>query len=343
MAGKAVFLDRDNTVMEDPGYISDPKVVKLLPGVELALKSLSQCGYKLVVVTNQSGIARGLLTEQTLEMIHAELRRQLSQRGAHLDAIYYCPFHPEGTIEEYARESDLRKPQPGMLQLAAKELDLDLSQSWMVGDSARDIEAGQRAGCKTIRVRSRADHHATPGLENDEDVQADYTVRNLVDAARVILRAPRQAAPATAAGRTAPASAQVGQGAAPSARPTALPLAGGLPPAAAGEAAPEAEAVAADVPGDTASAQPPPEELDQHQIRAEILRHVRQIARQEQTEEFSFVKLLAGIVQVFAILGLGMVAVKMLGENNPEASLWAQITIVLQLMSLTLFFAVKRK
>ena len=333
MAGKAVFLDRDNTVMEDPGYISDPKVVKLLPGVELALKSLSQCGYKLVVVTNQSGIARGLLTEQTLDKIHAELRRQLSQRGAHLDAIYYCPFHPEGTIEEYARESDLRKPQPGMLQLAAKELDIDLAQSWMVGDSARDIEAGQRAGCKTIRVRSRADHHATPGLENDEDVQADYTVRNLVDAARVILRAPRQpAAPPT--GRVATPSAQVGQGAAPSARPPMPPLASGQPlaeaPGAAGAAGAE-------------PAQPAPEELDQHQIRAEILRYVRQIARQEQTEEFSFIKLAAGIAQVFALMGLGMVVVKMLGDNNQEASLWAQITIILQLMSLTLFFAVKRK
>jgi D-glycero-D-manno-heptose 1,7-bisphosphate phosphatase len=333
MAGKAVFLDRDNTVMEDPGYIGDPKVVKLLPGVELALKSLSQCGYKLVVVTNQSGIARGLLTEQTLDKIHAELRRQLSQRGAHLDAIYYCPFHPEGTIEEYAKESDLRKPQPGMLQLAAKELDFDLSQSWMVGDSARDIEAGQRAGCKTIRVRSRADHHATPGLENDEDVQADYTVRNLVDAARVILRAPRQA-PAPAAGRAATPSAQVGQGAAPSAKPPMPPLAGRQP---------LASDVAADVPGDTGSAQPADEELDQHQIRAEILRYVRQIARQEQTEEFSFIKLAAGIAQVFALMGLGMVVVKMLGDNNQEASLWAQITIILQLMSLTLFFAVKRK
>lgn len=333
MAGKAVFLDRDNTVMEDPGYIGDPKVVKLLPGVELALKSLSQCGYKLVVVTNQSGIARGLLTEQTLDKIHAELRRQLSQRGAHLDAIYYCPFHPEGTIEEYAKESDLRKPQPGMLQLAAKELDIDLSQSWMVGDSARDIEAGQRAGCKTIRVRSRADHHATPGLENDEDVQADYTVRNLVDAARVILRAPRQA-PAPAAGRAATPSAQVGQGAAPSAKPPMPPLAGRQP---------LASDVAADVPGDIGAAQPAAEELDQHQVRAEILRYVRQIARQEQTEEFSFVKLAAGIAQVFALMGLGMVVVKMLGENSQEASLWAQITIILQLMSLTLFFAVKRK
>jgi len=338
MAGKAVFLDRDNTVIEDPGYISDPKVVKLLPGVELAIKSLSQCGYKLVVVTNQSGIARGLLTEQTLEKIHAELRRQLSERGAHLDAIYYCPFHPEGTIEEYAKESDLRKPQPGMLQLGAKELDIDLSQSWMVGDSARDIEAGQRAGCKTIRVRSRADHHATPGLEDDEAVQADYTVRNLVDAARVILRSPRQpAVPAAGRAATAPAQAPL-PAAAPVGPPTAPPP-GAQPPQDAGAATDVAGAAA----GADGSAQPAQEELDQHQIRAEILRYVRQIAREEQTEEFSFVKLAAGIVQVFALLGLGMVVIKMLGDNIPEASLWGQITIILQLMSLTLFFAVKRK
>ncbi len=322
MASKAVFLDRDNTLIEDPGYISDPKVVTLLPGVELALKSLTQCGYKLIVVTNQSGVARGLLTEETLEKIHGELRRQLSDRGAHLDAIYYCPYHPEGTIEEYAKESELRKPQPGMLELGAKELDIDLSESWMVGDSARDIEAGQRAGCKTIRVRSRPDHHATPGLENDEAVQADYTVRNLVDAARVILRAPRQGRAPTASSR-APKAA-LASVAAPSPKPPVLKAAGRQPLA---EAVPEE----------------PADERDQHQVRAEILRYVRQIAREEQTDEFSFAKLAAAIAQVFAMLGLGMTAVKMLGAELAEASLWAQITIALQLMSLTLFFAVKRK
>ena len=164
MAGKAVFLDRDNTVIEDPGYISDPQVVKLLPGVELAIKSLAQAGYKVVVVTNQSGVARGLLTEEMLERIHTELRRQLGQHGAHLDGVYYCPFHPEGTVEQYAKDSDLRKPKPGMLLKAAQELDIDVSASWMVGDSARDIEAGQRAGCRTVRVRAHQPSRRTrPG------------------------------------------------------------------------------------------------------------------------------------------------------------------------------------
>ena len=188
MADRAVFLDRDNTIMEDPGYVSDPAAVKLLPGVELALKGLSQEGYKVVVVTNQSGIARGLLTEEALERIHAELRRQLAEHSVHVDAICYCPYHPEGTVEQYAKDSPLRKPQPGMLLKAAEDMGLDLSKSWMVGDSGRDIEAGQRAGCRTIRIRLPGRLGAGPGQAADEDVQGDYSARNLVEAARLIIR-----------------------------------------------------------------------------------------------------------------------------------------------------------
>jgi len=189
MSKKAVFLDRDNTLMQDPGYLSDPEGVRLLPGVELAVKSLAKAGFKLVVVTNQSGVARGLLTEETLEKVHAELRRQLAEQNAHLDAIYYCPYHPEGVVEQYAVESDLRKPKPGMLRRAADEMDIDVEASWMVGDSSCDIEAGQRAGCRTIRVRRPGEPgKAGKAVKDDEDAQADFTVRNLVDAARVILR-----------------------------------------------------------------------------------------------------------------------------------------------------------
>ena len=188
MANKAVFLDRDHTIIDDPGYLSDPDAVRLLPGVTPAIKSLAQAGYKIVVVTNQSGIARGLLTEEALERVHAEMCRQLSADGAHLDAIYYCPYHVEGTVEQYAIESDLRKPKPGMMLRAAEELGLDLSASWMVGDGPGDVEAGQRAGCRTVRLRTGATHMV--GEEQNEDVQADFTVRNLPDAAQLILRQP---------------------------------------------------------------------------------------------------------------------------------------------------------
>jgi len=209
MANKAVFLDRDRTLMEDPGYLADAEAVKLLPGVELAIKSLSQAGYKIVVVTNQSGIARGLLTEENLKAIHAELRRQLAESGAHLDAIYFCPYHPEGTVEPYAVESDLRKPKPGMLLKAAEDMEIDLADSWMVGDGARDVEAGQRAGCRTVRVRGPRPQTPAAGQAQDEkeDARPDFTVRNLTDAARVILResgrrqAPAGRAPAKAAAR----------------------------------------------------------------------------------------------------------------------------------------------
>ena len=184
MANKAVFLDRDNTLISDPGYISDPSLVTLLPGVELAVKSLMQAGYKIIVVTNQSGVARGMITEETLGKIHAEMSRQLSDKGARLDAIYYCPYHPEGTVEQYACDSELMKPRPGMLLKAADELDIDLAASWMVGDSPRDIGAGMRAGCRTVRLLARHGHVET----EDEDIPADFVVRNLVDAAKIIMR-----------------------------------------------------------------------------------------------------------------------------------------------------------
>jgi len=189
MAGKAVFIDRDGTLIEDPGYLRDPAGVRLLPGVSEAIRSLRQAGYRVVVVTNQSGVARGFLTERTLEAIHTELRRQLAEHGAALDGLYYCPYHPDGRVEGYAVESDLRKPAPGMLFQAARELDIDLSNSWMVGDSPVDIQAGRSAGCRTIRLTSPGSasvDHNVPLIE----VLPDHTAADLVEAARIILGQP---------------------------------------------------------------------------------------------------------------------------------------------------------
>ncbi len=154
MSQRAVFLDRDDTLVVDSGFIDHPDKVSLVPGAAEAVQRLKAAGYKVVVATNQSGIARGYFDETQLRAIHERLLYLLSEQGASLDGIYYCPYleGPAATVEAYRQKSDLRKPEPGMLLLAAREMDLDLSSSWMVGDEARDIEAGAAAGCRTIHI-----------------------------------------------------------------------------------------------------------------------------------------------------------------------------------------------
>ena len=149
---RAVFLDRDGTIIEDVDYLTSPEQIRILPGAAEALRTLKEAGFLLVVVTNQSAIARGWLTEEELALIHQELNRRLTSEGAGLDALYYCPHLPEGSVERYARSCDCRKPAAGLLQRAATEWDIAMSDSYMIGDSERDMEAGRKAGCHTIRI-----------------------------------------------------------------------------------------------------------------------------------------------------------------------------------------------
>ncbi|MBN1489941.1 MAG: HAD family hydrolase [Phycisphaerae bacterium] len=165
MANKAVFFDRDGTLIADPGYLSDPDDVRLMPGAAESVRRLREAGFRIVIVTNQSGIARGLFDEPTLERIHQRVRGLFAAEAATIDAIYYCPYldGPAATIERYRRDSELRKPRPGMFLQAAAEHDIDLDASWAVGDSDRDSEAGKAAGCRTIQlVTTVAGHGATP-------------------------------------------------------------------------------------------------------------------------------------------------------------------------------------
>ena len=153
---RAVFLDRDGTLIEDADYLTEVEQLRILPGVPQALRRLRDAGFLLVVVTNQSAIARGWLTEGKLALIHAELDRRLRADGAAVDAYYHCPHLPDGTVAEYARECDCRKPAPGLLLRAAQDWGIELSRSYAVGDSERDIEAGRRAGCFAILIGGRA-------------------------------------------------------------------------------------------------------------------------------------------------------------------------------------------
>ena len=190
MPHRAVLLDRDNTIIRDPGYLDDPDGVILLPGAGEAIRSLSESGFKIVVVTNQSGIARGLLTEETLDQIHDEMKSQLAQKGAKLDGLYFCPYHVDGSVMAYAKDSDLRKPKPGMLLKAAEELDINLAESWMIGDTESDMAAGKAAGCRTVLIRLPS---RDTGIQDPR--HADFSARNLVDAARIVSReGPRQTA-----------------------------------------------------------------------------------------------------------------------------------------------------
>ena len=140
---RAVFLDRDGTLIEDMGYLKNPDGVRLLPGCGVALAALQRNGFLLVLVSNQSGIGRGWLTRDEVERVHERVVSLLAEHGARFDAVYYCPHGPEEGCA-------CRKPAPGMLLQAARELEIDLRTSFLVGDKPSDIEAGHRAGCRTV-------------------------------------------------------------------------------------------------------------------------------------------------------------------------------------------------
>lgn len=153
---KAVFLDRDGTINKYVGFLRNIEDFELLPGVADVIKTINASGYLAIVVTNQPVIARGEVTVPELQEIHNKMETLLGAEGAYLDAIYYCPHHPhrgyEGEVPELKIECECRKPKPGMLLKAAEEFNIDLSQSWMVGDGENDIKAGITAGCRTALI-----------------------------------------------------------------------------------------------------------------------------------------------------------------------------------------------
>ncbi|GCE48726.1 D-glycero-D-manno-heptose 1,7-bisphosphate phosphatase [Thermosporothrix hazakensis] len=149
---RAVFLDRDGTLVHSVHYPSRPEQLRLYDGIAPALRELQAMGFLLIVVTNQSGIARGYFTEADLQRMHASLSANLSAQGVFLDGFYHCPHHPDGVVPELAFRCACRKPQPGMLLRAAAERDIDLQASWFIGDILDDVEAGNRAGCRTVLV-----------------------------------------------------------------------------------------------------------------------------------------------------------------------------------------------
>lgn len=186
MSRAAVFLDRDDTLIRcrevtPEGDLGDPALVALLPGVRAACASLKAAGFALVVVSNQGGVARGRFGVADVERVNARINELL---GGLIDAFRFCPFHPKGSVEAFAREHEWRKPAPGMLLDAAAALGIDLARSWMVGDAERDVDAGRAAGCRTVRLIAPA--IAPTGAAGMTG--AEFRAANLPAAAALILR-----------------------------------------------------------------------------------------------------------------------------------------------------------
>lgn len=400
MSNKAIFLDRDGTLIEDPGYLNHPEQVKLLEGVAEALIELRAMGYMLIVVTNQSAVARGIVSEKGLGEIHNRLMQLLTERGAYLDQIYYCPYHPDGVIPKYRKESDWRKPNPGMLLAASDEMDIDLSQSWKIGDSSRDIEAGLRAGCKTILVTRYSRYKSTYG--KPAEPKPDYKSVNMKEAVNIIKQYHRSSNGVKV--RTQPATEPELQSAtetelqpatepetqlAPELEPQPVPESE-LQPAPESETKsnkksktklatklktklakktkakptekPKAKPTAKpkDKPAPETTEQPnqkqPNQKQDNHieqddspeetrQLLNNILGQLKGMQRANMFDEFSIIRLMAGVVQIVVLFCLLMTIWLLMRPARQDNSVLISLgfAMVLQMMSLTFYIMQRRK
>ena len=168
MTNRAVFLDRDGTMARDVPYCRSPEDFELFPSTAKAVKLLREHGFKVIVITNQSGIARGYFTEETLARIHEKMKKELAKEGAGVDGIYYCPHHPDDNC-------DCRKPRPRLVLQATEDFNIDLTRSFVVGDLEMDVGLGRAVGCRTVLLPN-------PGNENRKQEAPDYTAADLYDA-----------------------------------------------------------------------------------------------------------------------------------------------------------------
>ncbi len=339
MPNKAIFLDRDGTLVEDPGYINHPDQVKLLDGVAEALIEFGTMGYKNVVVSNQSGVAREMITEKVLGEIHNRLKQLLAEKGAFLDKIYYCPYHPDGVIAKYRKESDWRKPNPGMLLTAAEEMDIDLNQSWIIGNSGRDIETGFRAGCKTILIEGPLSHHKA--LEPGQP-KPDYKAVNIKEAVNIIKqyhRSVSEPSPETQNFQLNP-NEQITQIEQPR----------------------QTEPENSDIENPVFTKVEEPTELPEseeqesndeqeisvdrtEQLLSSILRQLKSMQRADMFGEFSITKLMAWIVQIIVLCCLLVTIWFLMSPDRQDNAVFISLgfAMVLQVMSLTLYIIHSRK
>jgi D-glycero-D-manno-heptose 1,7-bisphosphate phosphatase len=186
---RTVFLDKDGTLVDDLPYNVDPRRVRFAAGAREGVRLLAAAGYRLIIATNQAGIARGYFTESELRAVERHLAAEVEGLGGRLDGFLFCPHLPDG-VNEFAIDCECRKPAPGLIRRAVEELGVRTDRAWFVGDTWMDVLAGRRGGCRTIMVGPEArDASSLP-----EDRRPEFAVRDLFDAARVILAADAGAA-----------------------------------------------------------------------------------------------------------------------------------------------------
>lgn len=365
MGQPAVFLDRDGTLIEEVGYPTRPEQIRILGGVARGLARLAEAGFKRIVVTNQSGIARGLMTEDDLDRFHEALDEQLDLLGAAVDAYYVCPHLPdrsEAVRPDLAIGCDCRKPKPGLILQAAEDLDIDLGASWTIGDTWRDVQAGQAAGLRTIKLPAPPGRDAprpadvpppTAEAEDFEEAVAlilgdnAKTVSGTVSETEseekitaelplppvVAVPAPSEAAPTEAEERrpAAPTDAAVcarcGQKISPAALASgaAGPRAGRLLCAEClAHQPPEVDEAAAARTGDTGT------------LLYAMLKELRHMSRVRRPESLPLVRLFAYVIQAVTIF------IAVWGFLNQDRPMFFQAALFLQLVVVTLLL-VERK
>ncbi len=185
---RAVFLDRDGTVNVEVGYLRDVADLRLIDGAGAAIRLLNEAGLKVVLVTNQSGVARGYFTESMVHDAHERLDRMLREEGARIDAVYYCPHHPTAGTSSYTVACDCRKPGTGLIDRAARDLDIDVKKSFVVGDKWSDVELGQRAGAHSILVQSGFAPDDPGNIRPGHISDPDFVARTILEAAEWIIQ-----------------------------------------------------------------------------------------------------------------------------------------------------------
>ena len=178
MSQRGVFLDRDGTLIEEVGYLDRKERVDLYPWTIDAVRALNRAGFRAVLVSNQSGVARGFFSETVVDEVHEHIAALLESGGAHIDAYYYCPHHPDGKVKQYAVQCECRKPKPGLILEGARRHPIDLARSYMVGDTGRDLGAARAAGLPLVLIDA----------PYNQDLRPDYRVAGVVEAAALIVK-----------------------------------------------------------------------------------------------------------------------------------------------------------